>query len=137
MAGKVRKEGDEMKSTVKLSMATARKIVKNIFPSVKLESETAAPEISRFKGTTGPDGMEVVVENDWLTGDGKIVVTVSDLEGMGHIKMLYDPKTLQRDAKAEERMAREEAQQQRIEWTHSVGVEMAHRLVDQYGREKL
>lgn len=126
-----------MKSTVKLSMATARKIVKDIFPAVKLESETAAPEISRFKGTTGPDGMEVVVENDWFTGNGRICVTVSDLGGMGHIKMLYDPKTLQRDAKAEERMAREEAQQQRIEWTHSVGVEMAHRLVDQYGREEL
>ena len=64
-----------MKSTVKLSMATARKIVKDIFPAVKLERETAAPEIARFKGATGPGGMEVVVENDWFTGDGRICVT--------------------------------------------------------------
>lgn len=126
-----------MKSTVKLSMANARKIVRDVFPAMKLEKDSTTPEIARFRGRTGPDGMGVVVENDWLTGDGKIHMTVSDPWGMGHIIFLYDPKTLERDAKAEEKMAREKAQQERIEWTHSVGVEMAHRLVEQYGREKL
>ena len=126
-----------MKSTVKLTMARARKIVKDVFPAMKLEKNSDVPGVASFRGRTGPDGLEVVVENDWFTGDGSIHMKVTDLQGMGHIEFLYDPKTLKRDAKAEERMAREEAQQRRIEWTHSVGVEMAHRLVDQYGREEL
>lgn len=121
-----------MKSTVKLTMARARKIVKDVFPTMELKKDSDVPGIAKFIGRTGPDGLMVVVENDWFTGDGSIHMTVMDPHGMGHIEFLYNPKTLKRDAYAEEKMARERVLEERIDWVHSMGAEMAHKMVDNY-----
>lgn len=121
---------------VKLTMAQARAIVWNQFPKMKLEMDKTPTAVAIYRGTTGPDGLDVKIENDWFHGDGYIHMVISDRCGMGHIHMLYDQNG-KRCVEAEEEMRREDDKRERAEWVQSVGVELAHRLVDQYGGMKL
>ena len=120
-----------MKSSVKLTMKDARSVVNQVFPSVKLEREITAPDVMIFRGTTGPDGLEIAVQNDWLNRDGKIHMTITEPMG-GRLERVFEPHTLQRDLEAEDKIKRDKAKQARVEWVCSVGPEMAHRLVDKY-----
>lgn len=121
------------KKNVKLTMAAASRLARGVFPGIKLERDKTVPDVAIYRGSTGPDGLSVRIENDWLRHDGMIHMIVSDFGGgMGHMERIYDPDTMERNYAAEMVAKHEETKRDRIVWVQSIGTELAHKLVDKY-----
>ena len=116
-------------------MAAASRLARGVFPGIKLERDKTVPDVAIYRGSTGPDGLSVRIENDWLRHDGAIHMIISDFGGMGRMERIYDPDTMERNIDAEEDAKRKDAKQERIEWVRSIGKELAHGLVDKYWEE--
>lgn len=81
---------------------------------------------------TGPEGLEIRCENDWFNHNGRIKLTIANVDGGTPIIRYYHPDTLNRDYVAEQAEKEDEAKQARKEWVQTLGPELAHKLVDQY-----
>lgn len=77
-------------------------------------------------------GWKIRCENDWFNHNGRIKLTIGNVDGGTPIIRYYYPDTLNRDYVAEQAEKEAEAKQARKEWVWAMGKEMAHRLVDQY-----
>ena len=120
------------KKNVKLTMAAASRLARGVFPGIKLERDKTVPDVAIYRGSTGPDGLSVRIENDWLRHDGAIHMIISDFGGMGRMERIYDPDTMERNYAAEMVEKHEETKRDRIVWVQSIGTELAHKLVDKY-----
>lgn len=85
-----------------------------------------------FKASTGPEGLEIRCENDWFNHNGRIKLTIANVDGGTPIVRYYHPDTLNRDYVAEQAEKEDEAKQARKDWVQTLGPELAHKLVDQY-----
>lgn len=85
-----------------------------------------------FKASTGPEGLEIRCENDWFNHNGRIKLTIANVDGGTPIVRYYHPDTLNRDYVAEDAEKEDEAKQARKDWVQTLGPELAHKLVDQY-----
>ena len=117
---------------VKLTQQTARTLIGRITPRLKISKDETAADVAIFRAATGPDGLDIVCENDWFTCNGRISLTVSDRAGGRTLRMYFHPDTLNRDFLAELAEREEEERQARIRWVGKIGLEQAHRLVDRY-----
>ena len=81
---------------------------------------------------TGPEGLEIRCENDWFNHNGRIKLTIANVDGGTPIVRYYHPDTLNRDYVAEDAEKEDEAKQARKEWVQALGPELAHKLIDQY-----
>lgn len=94
--------------------------------------EATPPDVAIFKASTGPEGLEIRCENDWFNHNGRIKLTIANVDGGTPIVRYYHPDTLNRDHVAEDAEKEDEAKQARKEWVWAMGKELAHKLVDQY-----
>ena len=99
---------------------------------VEHQAGSHPPDVAIFKASTGPEGLEIRCENDWFNHNGRIKLTIANVDGGSPIIRYYHPDTLNRDYVAEQAEKEDEAKQARKEWVWVVGKEMAHKLVDQY-----
>ncbi len=95
---------------------------------------TVSPDHTRgaYGWCTGPEGLEIRCENDWFNRNGRIKLTICNVDGGTPIIRYYHPDTLNRDYVAEQAEKEDEAKQARKEWVQTLGPELAHKLVDQY-----
>lgn len=117
---------------VKLTKRTAWELISRIFPRLNISKDTTPPDVAIFRASTGPAGLEIRCENDWFNRNGRIKLTISDVEGGTPIIRYYHPDTLNRDYVAEQAEKEAEAKAARMEWVQMMGPELAHKLVDQY-----
>lgn len=80
--------------SVELTAKTAWELIGRIVPNLKIRKVTTSPEKAIFLAYTGPDGLDIICENDWYDRDGLIRLTISD--GCERITQHYDPRTLER-----------------------------------------
>lgn len=123
-----------MYKPVKLTKKTATMLIRRFFPvSLNLTCQKSEDGGAvRFTASTGPEGLEIVCENDWFNHNGCIRLTISDPSGGSCLTMYFSPNTFERDYSAEEYDKRESAREARETWVAEVGRDMAHKLVDQY-----
>ena len=88
-----------------------------------------------FRASTGPAGLDIVCENDWATCNGRISLTITEKGNGRKLRMYFHPDTLNRDFLAELAEREEEERQARIKWVAKMGLEQAHKLIDQYWEE--
>ena len=95
---------------------------------------TVSPDHTRgaYGWCTGPEGLEIRCENDWFNHNGRIKLTIGNVDGGTPIVRYYHPDTLNRDYVAEQAEKEDEAKQARKDWVQTLGPELAHKLVDQY-----
>ena len=117
---------------VKLTKRTAWELISRIFPRLNISKDTTPPDVAIFRASTGPEGLEIRCENDWFNHNGRIKLTISNVDGGTPIVRYYHPDTLNRDHVAEDAEKEADAKQARKEWVWAMGKEMAHKLVDQY-----
>ncbi len=119
---------------MKLTKKTAVMLIQRVIPlSLKLISgPTGGNGAVRFTALTGPEGLEITCENDWLTHNGCIKLTISDTSGGSCLTMYFSPNTFERNYSEEEFDKKEAAREARERWVAEVGKEQAHKLVDQY-----
>lgn len=115
---------------MRLTKKTAAAIVSRIIPAPKISKDATPPEVQIFRAFTGPDGLEIRCENDWMNHNGRIRLTVLDNSGGGCITQYYDPDTLARDCTTEDCTKLAEAKAERHAWLLSLGKKEAHLLVD-------
>ena len=101
-------------------------------PRLNINQEVTPPDVAIFTASTGPEGLEIRCENDWFNHNGRIKLTISNVDGGTPIVRYYHPDTLNRDHVAEDAEKEADAKQARKEWVWAMGKEMAHKLVDQY-----
>ena len=118
--------------TIKLTMKTAKNLIGRIDPRLKVVKDDTTPDVAIFRATTGNAGLDIVCENDWQTGNGRISLTLTDSEGGRTLRMYFHPDTLNRDFLAEMAEQEEDERRARIKWVAKVGLEQAHKFVDQY-----
>lgn len=119
-----------MYKTLKLTKQTASELIGRICPRLSIRKDNTPPEVAIFRATTGPDGLEIVCENDWGSFDKRIRLTISD--GRQRIVKFYHPDTLNRDFVSEEAYLEDAAKESRVNWVCDIGPELAHKRVDQY-----
>lgn len=117
---------------VKLTKRVAWELISRIHPRLNIQKEITPPDVAIFKASTGPEGLEIRCENDWFNHNGRIKLTIGNVDGGTPIIRYYHPDTLNRDYVAEQAEKEAEAKQARKEWVWAMGKEMAHKLVDQY-----
>ena len=117
---------------VKLAKRVAWELISRIHPRLNIQKEITPPDVAIFKASTGPEGLEIRCENDWSNHNGRIKLTIGNVDGGTPIIRYYHPDTLNRDYVAEQAEKEAEAKQARKEWVWAMGKEMAHKLVDQY-----
>ena len=110
----------------------AWELISRIYPRLNIKQEATPPDVAIFKASTGPEGLEIRCENDWFNHNGRIKLTVGNVDGGTPIIRYYHPDTLNRDYLAEQAEKEDEAKQARKEWVQALGPELAHKLVDQY-----
>ena len=110
----------------------AWELISRIHPRLNIKQEATPPDVAIFKASTGPEGLEIRCENDWFNHNGRIKLTISNVDGGTPIVRYYHPDTLNRDYVAEQAEKEDEAKQARKDWVQTLGPELAHKLVDQY-----
>ena len=115
---------------VKLTKRKAWELISRIQPRLNIKQEATPSDVAIFKASTGPEGLEIRCENDWFNHNGRIKLTIGNVDGGTPIIRYYHPDTLNRDYVAEQAEKEAEAKQARKEWVWAMGKEMAHRLVD-------
>ena len=124
-----------MRKPCKLTKKTALMLIQRVFPILPkalILSPSGNNEAVIFTALTGPDGLEIRVENDWFDLNGCIKLTVSDNSGGSCLTMYFSPSTFERDHLAEEFYKKEAVADARKQWVREVGREQAHKLVEQY-----
>lgn len=119
----------------KLTKKTAMMLIQRIFPTLPktlISGPTGNNGAVIFTTQTGPDGLEVKVENDWFNHNGCIKLTISDNSGGSCLTMYFSPNTFERDYSAEMFDKAEAAKESRRDWVCGIGREQAHKLVDLY-----
>ena len=117
---------------VKLNKRKAWELISRIQPRLNIKQEATPPDVAIFKASTGPEGLEIRCENDWSNYNGRIKLTIANVDGGTPIIRYYHPDTLNRDYVAEDAEKEDEAKQARKDWVQTLGPELAHKLVDQY-----
>lgn len=117
---------------VKLTKRKAWELISRIQPRLNIKQEATPSDVAIFKASTGPEGLEIRCENDWFNHNGRIKLTIGNVDGGTPIIRYYHPDTLNRDYVAEQAEKEAETKQARKEWVWAMGKEMAHKLVDQY-----
>lgn len=115
-----------------LTKRVAWELISRIHTGLNIKKEVTPSDVAIYKATTGPEGLEIRCENDWFNRNGRIKLTISDVEGGTPIIRYYHPDTLNRDYVAEQAEKEAEAKAARMEWVQMMGPELAHKLVDQY-----
>mgnify|MGYP000757156549 FL=1 len=121
-----------MHKPVKLAKRTACVLISRISANRNIKKDVTPPDVVIFRASTGPAGLEIRCENDWFNHNGRIRLTISDGEGGNTIIQYYHPDTLNRDYVAEQAEKEDSAREAHKDWVQMIGVEMAHKLVDQY-----
>lgn len=119
----------------KLTKKTAMVLIQRIFltlPKTLILGPTGNNGAVIFTALTGPEGLEVKVENDWFTHNKCIRLTISDNIGGSCLTMYFNPNTLERDYSAEDFDKKKSATVARKQWVQELGLEQAHKLVDLY-----
>ena len=110
----------------------AWELISRIHPRLNIKQEATPSDVAIFKASTGPEGLEIRCENDWFNHNGRIKLTIANVDGGTPIVRYYHPDTLNRDYVAEDAEKEDEAKQARKEWVQALGLELAHKLIDQY-----
>lgn len=111
---------------VKLTKRKAWELISRIHPRLNINQEVTPPDVAIFTASTGPEGLEIRCENDWFNHNGRIKLTISNVDGGTPIVRYYHPDTLNRDHVAEDAEKEADAKQARKEWVWAMGKEMAH-----------
>ena len=101
---------------VKLTKRKAWELISRIQPRLNIKQEATPPDVAIFKASTGPEGLEIRCENDWFNHNGRIKLTIGNVDGGTPIIRYYYPDTLNRDYVAEQAEKEAEAKQARKEW---------------------
>ena len=115
---------------VKLTKRKAWELISRIQPRLNIKQEATPSDVAIFKASTGPEGLEIRCENDWFNHNGRIKLTIGNVDGGTPIIRYYYPDTLNRDYVAEQAEKEAEAKQARKEWVWAMGKEMAHIQLD-------
>ncbi len=89
-----------MYKTLKLTKKTAAELIGRICPRLNISKDNTPPDVAIFRASTGPDGLEIICENDWYDHNGRINLRICD-SGYSLVRY-YHPETLERDFAAEE-----------------------------------
>lgn len=87
---------------VKLTKRKAWELISRIHPRLNIKQEATPPDVAIFKASTGPEGLEIRCENDWFNHNGRIKLTIGNVDGGTPIIRYYHPDTLNRDYVAEQ-----------------------------------
>lgn len=87
---------------VKLTKRVAWELISRIHPRLNIQKEITPPDVAIFKASTGPEGLEIRCENDWFNHNGRIKLTIGNVDGGTPIIRYYHPDTLNRDYVAEQ-----------------------------------
>ena len=79
-------------------------------PPVEHQAGSHPPDVAIFTAYTGPEGLEIRCENDWFNHNGRIKLTISNMDGGTPIVRYYHPDTLNRDHVAEDAEKRSRCQ---------------------------
>lgn len=118
--------------SVKLTKKTALELIHRVCPRTDIKKEATQPYAAIFTACTGSDGLEIRCENDWFNHNGRIKLTIINVEGGTPIVRYYHPDTLSRDHVAEDAEKEDIALEARRAWVSSIGAVEAHKLIDQY-----
>lgn len=66
---------------VKLTKRKAWELISRIHPRLNIKQEATPPDVAIFKASTGPEGLEIRCENDWFNHNGRIKLTISNVDG--------------------------------------------------------
>lgn len=87
---------------VKLTKRKAWELISRIQPRLNIKQEATPSDVAIFKASTGPEGLEIRCENDWFNHNGRIKLTIGNVDGGTPIIRYYYPDTLNRDYVAEQ-----------------------------------
>ena len=87
---------------VKLTKRKAWELISRIHPRLNIKQEATPSDVAIFKASTGPEGLEIRCENDWFNHNGRIKLTIANVDGGTPIVRYYHPDTLNRDYVAED-----------------------------------
>lgn len=119
-----------MNKTLKLTKKTAAELIGRICPKLPITKDDTPPYVQIYRAYTGPMGLMIVCENDWMLCDNRIRLTISAC-GQS-IVQFYNPDTLDRDFAAEDKYLSDTASEARMIWVNDIGQQKAHELVDRY-----
>ena len=66
---------------VKLTKRKAWELISRIHPRLNIRQEATPPDVAIFKASTGPEGLEIRCENDWFNHNGRIKLTIANVDG--------------------------------------------------------
>lgn len=66
---------------VKLTKRKAWELISRIHPRLNIKQEATPSDVAIFKASTGPEGLEIRCENDWFNHNGRIKLTISNVDG--------------------------------------------------------
>ena len=90
---------------VKLTKRKAWELISRIHPRLNIKQEVTPPDVAIFKASTCPEGLEIRCENDWFNHNGRIKLTIANVDGGTPIIRYYHPDTLNRDYVAEPQLS--------------------------------
>ena len=71
---------------VKLTKRKAWELISRIQPRLNIKQEATPSDVAIFKASTGPEGLEIRCENDWFNHNGRIKLTIGNVDGGTPIK---------------------------------------------------
>lgn len=77
---------------VKLTKRKAWELISRIQPRLNIKQEATPSDVAIFKASTGPEGLEIRCENDWFNHNGRIKLTIGNVDGGTPIIRYYYPK---------------------------------------------
>lgn len=66
---------------VKLTKRKAWELISRIQPRLNIKQEATPSDVAIFKASTGPEGLEIRCENDWFNHNGRIKLTIGNVDG--------------------------------------------------------
>lgn len=76
---------------VKLTKRKAWELISRIQPRLNIKQEATPSDVAIFKASTGPEGLEIRCENDWFNHNGRIKLTIGNVDGGTPIIRYYYP----------------------------------------------
>ena len=65
---------------VKLTKRKAWELISRIQPRLNIKQEATPSDVAIFKASTGPEGLEIRCENDWFNHNGRIKLTIGNVD---------------------------------------------------------
>ena len=115
-------------NTIRLTKKTAYDLISQISTGRNIKKDDTAPDVTIYRASTGPAGLTITCENDWLDYNGLIKLTISD--GENQIVHYFNSDTLEREYVAEQAYKDDLERERRVSWVRRVGKEQAHKTVD-------